>query len=147
MTVNPLLKYRNYHSQERCIQKAKDFLQTLSHFSVFSVPLTLLYTFKNLVISARKWIRSTLPKRDYLFRRNVHLVARRGNRIGWILEGQIGCSGNQVKWNTWWGILAFAHTLHRLGVSISLINKHFGGGREESKTCWRRSDAKGAYPH
>lgn len=54
MTANPLLKYRNYHSQEHCILKAEDFLETLSYISVFSVHLVPLYTFKNRVISARK---------------------------------------------------------------------------------------------
>lgn len=54
MTANPLLKYQNYHSQEHCILKAKDFLETLSRISMFSVHLVPLYTFKNLVISSRK---------------------------------------------------------------------------------------------
>lgn len=54
MTANPLLKYKNYHSQEHCILKAKDFLETLSHISLFNVHLVPLYTFKNLVISAGK---------------------------------------------------------------------------------------------
>lgn len=127
MTANPLLKYQNYHSQEHCILKAKDFLETLSRISMFSVHLVPLYTFKNLVISSRKWIGSTLFKRNCLFRVNMLLVSRRGNTIGWISKGQKGCSGNLFRWNTWWNILAFAPSLHRPGASISLINKHLKG--------------------
>lgn len=68
----------------------------------------------------------------------MHLDAQWSYTTGWIYEGQRGCSSNLA--------LAFTHTHHRLGVSISLVNKNFEMGREASKICWEGSDVNEPTP-